>query len=138
MSKKGDWAWVLAQFGLFALIAVTWVIGPPVSQLGIVPALLGAALALWASRTMGRSLTPFPTPKPDGRLVRDGPFRRLRHPIYVGGILVFGGFSLVFSAWGLPLTGLLAVLWFAKARHEEVLLQERFPDYAEYHRETWF
>jgi protein-S-isoprenylcysteine O-methyltransferase Ste14 len=87
---------------------------------------------------MGRSLTPFPTPKPDGRLVREGPFRRLRHPIYVGGVLVFGGFSLVFSAWGLLLTGLLGVLWIAKARREEALLGERFPEYAEYCRETWF
>lgn len=87
---------------------------------------------------MGRSLTPFPTPKPDGRLVREGPFRRLRHPIYVGGSLVFGGFSLVFSAWGLLLTGLLAGLWIAKARHEEALLRARFPEYADYRRETWF
>jgi protein-S-isoprenylcysteine O-methyltransferase Ste14 len=59
-------------------------------------------------------------------------------PIYAGGILVFGGFSLAFSAWGLLLTGLLAVLWFFKSRHEEALLLERFPEYAEYRRETWF
>lgn len=87
---------------------------------------------------MGRSLTPFPTPPAHGRLVRSGPFRYVRHPIYVGGVLVFGGLSLVFSAWGLVLTGVLAVFWIAKARHEERLLLERFPDYAEYRRTTWF
>jgi protein-S-isoprenylcysteine O-methyltransferase Ste14 len=87
---------------------------------------------------MGRSLTPFPTPPADGRLVQNGPFRWVRHPIYVGGTLVFGGLSLVFSAWGLALTGLLAAFWIAKARHEERLLLERFPDYEGYRGKTWF
>ena len=48
------------------------------------------------------------------------------------------GLSLGFSTIGLLLTGALAVLWFFKARHEERLLQERFPQYAEYRRTTWF
>ena len=87
---------------------------------------------------MGRSLTPFPTPPAHARLVQDGPFRFVRHPIYVGGTLVFGGLSLVFSAWGLVLTGMLAIFWIAKARHEERLLLERFAEYAEYRRRTWF
>ncbi|HEY8192808.1 MAG TPA: isoprenylcysteine carboxylmethyltransferase family protein [Gaiellaceae bacterium] len=113
-------------------------VGPPVTRLGLVPVLAGIGLVVWAGRTMGRSLTPFPTPPAHGRLVRSGPFRYVRHPIYVGGVLVFGGLSLVFSAWGLVLTGVLAVFWIAKARHEERLLLERFPDYAEYRRTTWF
>jgi len=136
MSKDG--AWVAAQFALFALIAASWFVGPSVSRLGLVPALVGLGLVVWAARTMGRSLTPLPTPPADGRLVQDGPFRVLRHPIYLGGFLVFGGLSLVFSAWGLALTGALAVFWISKARHEERLLLERFPEYAEYRRRTWF
>jgi protein-S-isoprenylcysteine O-methyltransferase Ste14 len=121
-----------------APIAASWFVGPPVSRLGLVPIFLGIGLAVWAGRTLGRSLTPFPTPSAHARLVRGGPFRYVRHPTYVGGTLVFAGLSLVFSAWGLVLTGVLAIFWIAKARHEERLLLERFPEYAEYRRRTRF
>jgi len=136
MSKKRDGLWVAAQFALFAVIAASWFVGPPVSRLGLAPTVVGIALVVWAGRTMGRSLTPFPTPPVDARLVQGGPFRFVRHPIYLGGTLVFGGLSLVFSAWSLVLTGLLAIFWIAKARHEERLLLERFPEYAQYRRGT--
>jgi protein-S-isoprenylcysteine O-methyltransferase Ste14 len=87
---------------------------------------------------MGRSLTPFPRPRRDAVLVTTGPFRFVRHPIYVGGTLFFAGISLVFSAYALLPTALLAVLWIFKARHEGRLLRERFPDYEEYRRRTLF
>jgi protein-S-isoprenylcysteine O-methyltransferase Ste14 len=75
---------------------------------------------------------------PEGKLVQTGPYRLLRHPIYFGGVLFFAGLSLVFSIYGLALTAVLAVFWIAKARLEERLLSERFPQYAEYRRRTLF
>ena len=62
----------------------------------------------------------------------------MRHPIYVGGAFFFAGLSLVFSVYGLVLTGVLALFWIAKARVEEGHLAERFSDYAAYRRRTWF
>jgi protein-S-isoprenylcysteine O-methyltransferase Ste14 len=85
---------------------------------------------------LGSSLTPFPKPLREGELVETGPYRVLRHPIYVGGFLFFTGLSLAFSAWGLLLTAVLGVFWVAKARLEERLLLDRFPAYAEYKRRT--
>jgi protein-S-isoprenylcysteine O-methyltransferase Ste14 len=87
---------------------------------------------------MGPSLSPFPRPPRGAELVDRGPYRVLRHPIYVGGALFFAGLSLVFSAWGLALTAVVAVFWIAKARLEERHLLERFPEYAEYRRRTLF
>jgi protein-S-isoprenylcysteine O-methyltransferase Ste14 len=103
-----------------------------------VVAAAGLVLAVWASVTMGRSLSPFPRPPRDAELVDRGPFRYLRHPIYVGGALLFAGISLVFSVYGLALTAVLAVFWIAKARLEERHLLERFPEYADYRRRTFF
>ena len=41
----------------------------------------------------------------------------------------------LFRSWtGLALTGVLAVLWGAKARVEEGFLSARFPDYEKYRR----
>ncbi len=136
-SSRGA-GWVAAQFVLFALIVLSFFVGGGVTRLGWIAVVAGAALAFWAGRTMGRSLSPFPKPPEHAELVDHGPFRFLRHPIYVGAALFFGGLSLVFSVWGLVLTAVLALFWVAKARVEERYLLERFPGYAEYRKRTLF
>ena len=128
---------MVAQLALFALIVASWFVGPRVTYLGLVPAAIGAALVAWSARELGSSLTPFPKPRAGGKLVETGPYRVVRHPIYIGGVLFAAGLSLVFSAWGLALTAVLAVFWIAKARLEERHLLRRFPEYAEYRRRTW-
>jgi protein-S-isoprenylcysteine O-methyltransferase Ste14 len=120
--------WVVAQFALIAVVAVGWLAGPRIAALevpGTILALAGVAVALWASRTMGRSLTPFPRPRDDGELITSGPFRFVRHPVYAGGILFFAGVSLAVGLWGLVGTAALAPLWWFKARYEEGMLLER-------------
>jgi protein-S-isoprenylcysteine O-methyltransferase Ste14 len=107
-----------------------------VTVLGLIPAAVGLVLAVWAGRSLGRSMTALPVPKDDGRLVQEGPYKFLRHPIYVGAVLFFGGLSLVFSVYGLVLTAVLALFWVAKAQKEERHLLERFPEYADYRRRT--
>jgi protein-S-isoprenylcysteine O-methyltransferase Ste14 len=128
----------VAQLVLFVAIAASWFVGEGVTDLGWGLAAAGLGLAVWAGWTMGHSLSPFPRPPRDAELVDRGPFRYLRHPIYVGGVLFFAGISLVFSVYALALTAVLAAFWIAKARLEERHLVERFPDYAEYRRRTWF
>lgn len=106
------------------------------SRLGWIVAAVGLALAVWAGVTMGHSLSPFPRPPRDAELVERGPYRLLRHPIYVGGALFFAGLSLVFSVYGLVLTAVLSLFWVAKARLEERHLAARFPEYADYKGRT--
>jgi protein-S-isoprenylcysteine O-methyltransferase Ste14 len=135
--KRGD-RWVAAQLVLFALIGAAFFFGPGVTSLGWAVAAIGLTLAGWAGVTMGQSLSPFPRPPRHARLVQHGPFRYLRHPLYVGGVLFFAGLSLVFSVYAVALTAVLAVFWIAKARLEERHLAARFPGYEEYRRRTWF
>jgi protein-S-isoprenylcysteine O-methyltransferase Ste14 len=113
-------------------------VGPGLTRLGWAVAAVGLVLAVWAGVTMGSSLSPFPRPPRHAELVDRGPFRFLRHPIYVGGVLFFAGLSLVFSVYGLAPTAGLAAFWIAKARLEERYLLERFPAYADYRRRTLF
>jgi protein-S-isoprenylcysteine O-methyltransferase Ste14 len=105
---------------------------------GVVLALAGAALGAWAARTLGASLTPFPQPRADARLVTRGPFALVRHPIYLGGALFLVGCSLVRSWVALALSAMLLVLWALKARVEERHLLERFPEYRDYCRSVRF
>lgn len=133
--------WVVAQFALMGLLVASALVAPGWSgrdALRVIAAAVlvvsGASLAVWAGRTMGRSLTPFPRPSASGRLVESGPFRWVRHPVYAGGLLFFAGWSLVIGPVALLLTAALAVLWAFKARAEERFLHHAFPGYAGYAR----
>ena len=102
------------------------------SASGAVLFLAGAAVVFLAARALGSSLTPFPRPLQEGELVDDGPYAFVRHPVYSGGLLVFGGIPLALSPWALAGTGLLAVTWVLKSRVEERFLRARYPPYDAY------
>lgn len=136
-SDRGT-GWVVAQFALIAVILALGAV-PPIwpdwmRALGIPVSLAGAALAIWAGRTMGSSLTPFPRPRADGVLVESGPFAIVRHPIYAAGTLFFLGYGLLASVPATIATIALAALWHFKARIEERHLGQQFPGYEDYRR----
>lgn len=110
-----------------------------VSALGIALMLCGTGLR-WASiRTLKRYFTINVTILENHRVVRDGLYRRLRHPSYTGLLLRYFGFGLSFSNWismtliFLPM--LASVLY--RIRVEEAALRAAFGgEYAEYARTT--
>ena len=75
------------------------------SALGALLFLSGTLVVILAARALGSSMTPFPRPARGGQLVDDGPYAFVRHPVYSGGILVFGGIPLALSPWALVGTG---------------------------------
>ena len=106
------------------------------SDRGSALAAAGAAFLVWASHTLGNALTPFLRPRPGASLVERGPYRLARHPIYGGGLLVFGGVSLARSVPSLVLTVLLAALWWRKSLAEEERLEHAYPEYPAYRERT--
>jgi protein-S-isoprenylcysteine O-methyltransferase Ste14 len=134
--------WVVTQFVLIALIMLAVLVPPgwpsgvrdALGAVGAALAVAGGALAVWAARVLGRGLTPYPKPSAHGALVESGPFRRVRHPVYSGGLLFFLGWSLYAGPVALALTAVLAVLWALKSRVEEGHLTARYPGYADYAR----
>jgi protein-S-isoprenylcysteine O-methyltransferase Ste14 len=78
-----------------------------------------------------------PEPRPNARLVRNGPYRWIRHPMYAAVLLAMGGICL-YNTSPLNLLGLVAAafaLW-RKALREEALLSEKFEAYREYREGT--
>jgi protein-S-isoprenylcysteine O-methyltransferase Ste14 len=141
MESRGG-GWVVAQFALIALVVVACFVPPAwpdavsgiLTVLGVLLVVCGVALAGWAARVMGRSLTPFPKPEPGARLVEDGPFGIVRHPVYAGALLLLLGVSLATTISAALVTGALALLWTGKLRVEESHLREVFPEYEGYAR----
>lgn len=143
LGKRGG-GWVVLQFALIALAVVVGIVGPswPDTASGVRAAAAvalvaaGAGVALLSARALGSSLTPFPEPAGGETFVAHGPYRIVRHPIYLGGALFLTGVSLLLSPWALAVTGALVVLWALKARVEERFLLEHYPGYAAYCERT--
>lgn len=130
--------WVWAQFALMAGILVLGVF-PPVWPAwvrfgGFLVILAGLGFGVWAGRTLGAALTPYPLPSEQATLVERGPYAFVRHPIYVAGLLVFLGYGFLSSVPATAAVALLAILWHLKAGVEERHLAERFPGYTDYRR----
>ena len=132
--------WVLLQVALMAAVLGAGAVPPRLPdslRLAGVPLIAaGAAIAIASARALGRALTPFPRPRPGGRLVTSGPYGVVRHPIYAAGLLCFAGYALVTSLPALAATVALGAAWYGKAAVEERLLAERHPEYQAYARRT--
>ena len=101
---------------------------------GVAVYLLGQAVFLWARYTNVYFSSVVRIQADRGQTVcRDGPYRYVRHPGYVGGILFAASMGLVLgSAWAtLPQLGASALLVWRTAREDATLLAE-LPGYAEY------
>ncbi len=135
-----DRALVAAQFALLAVIlAGGRGRGRPRSVRAAGEALGagGLILLVWSGRTLGRNLTPLPTPVADGTLVQRGPYLLVRHPIYTALLLLAGGWT--FARGGrMSVVGtlLLAGLLWHKAGIEDAALAARHPDHAAYRART--
>jgi protein-S-isoprenylcysteine O-methyltransferase Ste14 len=107
---------------------------------GIILIWLGIALALWARWHLGEYWSGRITLKEDHKLIRTGPYSRLRHPIYSGLGLAVIGSALVFDQWRCVIGVCVIVLGFwIKAKREEAMLSAQFGEtFAEHCRRTGF
>ena len=72
------------------------------------------------------------------KVITKGIFSRIRHPVYLGFILMnWGVFVIAFSWAFLMLSILFTIVWYFEARAEEKALCKRFPKkYGKYRREV--
>ena len=102
--------------------------------LGIAITVGGLGFAIWARAYLGRNWSGVVSVKVGHELVRRGPYRWVRHPIYSGMILALLGTAVVRH----QLRGLIAVLllyagFTIKSRIEEQTMTATFgPEYAQY------
>ncbi len=95
------------------------------------PLILAAALLfLLSSREFRRAGTPVPSVRPTTRIVRTGPYRFSRNPIYLAFTLLHLGIGIwVNSAWLLGMLALTLVLMsYGVIAREERYLARRFED----------
>jgi protein-S-isoprenylcysteine O-methyltransferase Ste14 len=70
-------------------------------------------------------------------VIQDGPYRFVRHPGYVGGILLALGNALVLgSLWALIPAGIMSLLLVIRTYLEDITLQRELPGYTDYTRKV--
>ncbi len=101
---------------------------------------IGMGVAIWARYQLGRYWSVSVALREGHRLIRSGPYERIRHPIYTGIVTMLGATVLAVDryraliAFGLILAG---IIW--KARKEEALLAGEFgSEFDEHRRRTGF
>jgi protein-S-isoprenylcysteine O-methyltransferase Ste14 len=107
----------------------------PIAGAVMVPAGLG--LAVWARRHLGQNWSANVTVKEGHALIRTGPYRRLRHPIYSGILVAMAGTAMAIGEWRGVVAVVLALTAFIhKSRLEEDRMRMAFPEYELYRSET--
>ena len=104
---------------------------------GSLLALAGAALVVRSRAQLGAACSFAPKADQSTGLVTTGPYRLVRHPIYLGLALLAVGQALAFGSWPALLIALLGVVptlaW--RARTEEKLLSRTFGESYEVYRQ---
>jgi protein-S-isoprenylcysteine O-methyltransferase Ste14 len=106
--------------------------------IGIGLGFFAGLLLVWTFRTLGRNLTDTVVTRKEHTLVTNGPYRWVRHPFYLSGLLGVLAFSFASANWFVFASGSLAVLLLAiRSRKEEQNLIARFgDDYRAYMKRT--
>jgi protein-S-isoprenylcysteine O-methyltransferase Ste14 len=96
-------------------------------------------LAVWARRSLGSNWSGEVRIATGHQLVRSGPYRFLRHPIYTAVLGMYGGTVIVSGEIHAPIALVIVTLaYWRKIRLEERVLGETFgAEYDAYRRDTW-
>jgi protein-S-isoprenylcysteine O-methyltransferase Ste14 len=146
---RQDVAWNVARPFLVILILVMpycdrhdILTTPDVSTLrwsGLALVVAGFLLITWTTVELGRQYSVYITLQQDHQLITSGPYRYIRHPRYLGVMLVALGLALLFRSWialaALPF--LLALLIFRLSDEEKLLQAEFGGQWEAYVQRSW-
>jgi len=140
--KTKDYVFVIIQFGLFLIYTLDvklLSINYPsfVNLLGLIISFIGAIVIIVALLQLNKNLSPFPSPKSNSKLIKNGLYKYIRHPIYTGILFyAFGNALYTNSVFKIVIGTLLCLLFYYKSKYEELKLLDFFKDYDMYRKNT--
>ncbi len=140
--NKKDYIFVGIQLILFLVYFISceylnFTLTLELYYIGAILVLLGIFILIGALIQLQKNLSPFPTPKQDSFLVKNGFYKYVRHPIYTGVLLLCMGIAIhTHSGYRIIISLLLVILFYYKSNYEEFRLTEKFRDYPAYKART--
>jgi protein-S-isoprenylcysteine O-methyltransferase Ste14 len=125
----------LLNYLAFGRIMSAWV-----GWIGLAVAIGGMALRVWANRVLGEFYTRTLRVLDNQSVVQRGPYHFIRHPGYLGTILMWAGAGLAAVNWLVTvlIVLILCLAYYYRIQIEEVMLLERLGQpYADYQSHTW-
>ncbi len=109
--------------------------GDPLSDsVSVLLILVGNIMCISTLMTLGRSISIMPEAR---KLVVDGIYRRIRHPLYLAEEIALIGVFLQFRSWSAAaVLGVHLAFQLGRIYWEERILIETFPQYSEYRNRT--
>ncbi len=135
---KNARAYLAAYIGTFAIasfyVLPTAVPTTPVLILATLCIAIGLGLSLATLIYLGRSFAILPSAR---TLITGGPYRLIRHPLYLSEEMVVVGIMLQFAEpWALVIVAVHLAAQFARMHYEEQTLTASFPAYTAYAART--
>ena len=109
-----------------------------IAKIGFALAVVGVAFAIWARWHLGENWSGTVTLKEGHELIRSGPYRFIRHPIYTGMLIAFAGTVVALGEErGLISLAIALLSFYLKAKKEERFLSQEFGEsFREHARRT--
>ena len=106
--------------------------------IGVAMGVLGVLLAYWVFTSLGNNVSPTVATRSQATLVTSGPYRWVRHPLYLMGLISYFGFALLAENWFIALLSLLifAIIVYRTSKEENKLVEKFGAAYIEYQRHT--
>jgi protein-S-isoprenylcysteine O-methyltransferase Ste14 len=134
----GVWLLFGSGTGIAWMDAPAFPVTTAVAMAGLATTLAGVAFAIWARVTLGANWSGVITVKEGHTLVRRGPYRIVRHPIYTGLLIGLAGTALTLG----PVRGILALpicafgFWLKTLTEERFMTEEFGEEYVRYRHEV--
>jgi len=131
-----DGAWLPVVFGFGKLLAL----GAWLTWVGVVIMISGVAFRQYVINFLGKFFTATVQIRKDHQLIKDGLYRHIRHPSYLGLLVLALGNGIALANWislllciALPAIGILR-----RTKVEEKELSDHFGEqYQDYRKNTW-
>jgi protein-S-isoprenylcysteine O-methyltransferase Ste14 len=101
--------------------------------------IVGLGLYFASRLYLGRFFSERVKIRPDHRLITEGPYRYIRHPIYLAEMLCFLSIAVIFgSLYGLAIMLVIVPMLLYRIGYEEKVMSAEFGrEYDDYARKTW-
>jgi len=114
-------------------------IGEPIRWLGGIIGILSTGLLVWSHSVLGKNFFGGMKIRAGHKLIKEGPYQWIRHPIYTAFIGIGIGFLLLTGNWligGAWLSSITIALMTRLKAEEEMMVEQFGDDYVSYQEET--